>query len=151
MDTRIDHDSWQYVEIFDDKQKAIDYAVWMNFKYRLVKIVSGVFQDPKGAWCVCEEATREELGVSFTEELPSDYSDMTFKHIEGIASDHKLLSHWEAIKGMISVMDGEILRFLVAHKIPLEKFIRHELAARGYNKDHRWCGFDEAKKIWLEE
>ena len=151
MDRRIKEPSWKYVEIFDDKQKVIDYAVWMNFKYRLARIVSGVFQDSEGSWCVCEEATREELGVSFTEVLPESYVDITFEHIQKIASDQDSLKQWEVIKGMVSVMDGEILRFIIHAKIPLVKFIRHELALRGFDKDHRWCGFDKAKKIWLEK
>jgi hypothetical protein len=34
-------------------------------------------------------------------------------------------------------MNGKLLRFLLHTKIPLEKLIRHELASRGYDKNHR--------------
>ncbi len=61
------------------------------------------------------------------------------------------LPHWETITGMFSVADGEILRYLLYAKIPIEMFVRHELASRGYDKNHRWCGFDKAEKIWLTD
>jgi hypothetical protein len=48
------------------------------------------------------------------------------------------------------VADGEILRFIISHKVPLDKIIRHELACRGYDQNSRWCGFEEARKIWLK-
>lgn len=51
---------------------------------------------------------------------------------------------------MFSIADGEVLRFILALNIPLEKFIRYELAARGYDEDHKWVGFPQAKKIWLK-
>jgi len=28
--------------------------------------------------------------------------------------------------------------------------IRYELAARGYDKDHKWVGFEKAEEVWLE-
>jgi hypothetical protein len=52
---------------------------------------------------------------------------------------------------MVSTIDGEILRFIIAHNIALDKIIRHELALRGYDENHRWCGFDKAREIWLNE
>ncbi len=33
-------------------------------------------------------------------------------------------------------------------KISLEKLIRHELACRGYDENHRWVGFNKAHEIW---
>jgi len=82
--------------------------------------------------------------------LPKDYSKMTYDDIRHIRMDKDLLSHWYSIFGMFSVIDGEILRYLLHANIPLEKLIRHELAGRGYDKNHRWCGFDEAGEIWLK-
>ena len=60
------------------------------------------------------------------------------------------LNHWEEIRGIYSIMDGELLRYILQSKIPLEKFIRFELASRGYDKDYRWCGFEKAEEIWLK-
>ena len=64
--------------------------------------------------------------------------------------DNDPLPHWENIIGMISVMDGEVLRYLLHSKLPIEKLIRFELAGRGYDENHRWCGFDKANDIWLK-
>jgi len=51
---------------------------------------------------------------------------------------------------MLSVIHGEVLRFILSAKIPLEKFIKYELACRGYDKDFQWVGFDKAEAIWLK-
>lgn len=64
--------------------------------------------------------------------------------------DTEPLSHWEIIQGMVSTIHGEILRFLIAMKIPFERFILWELANRGHDENHQWVGFDKAAEIWLK-
>ncbi|WP_452598444.1 hypothetical protein [Pontimicrobium sp. MEBiC01747] len=51
---------------------------------------------------------------------------------------------------MFSTMHGDYLRFLLHYKVPLEKFIRFELASRGYDGNFNWVGFDASEKIWLQ-
>ena len=46
---------------------------------------------------------------------------------------------------MFSVAHGETLRFILNTKIPLKRFIRYELACRGYDKNFKWVGFDKAE------
>lgn len=60
------------------------------------------------------------------------------------------MHRWESITGMFSVVEGEILQYLLRAKIPIEMFIRYEPAARGFDKNHHWCGFDMAEEIWLQ-
>ena len=36
-----------YLDIFDTEEKAIDHAMWLNFKYRIAGIVFGVIPGPK--------------------------------------------------------------------------------------------------------
>ena len=139
-----------YLDLFDNKQKAIDHCIWLNFKYRISGIRFGVLYGPDNNWAVCEEATADEMEMTFLDILPKDYTQMTYDDIRHIRMDKDSLSHWESIFGMFSVADGEILRYLLHAKIPLEKLIRHELADRGYDKNHRWCGFDKANEIWLK-
>ncbi len=67
-----------------------------------------------------------------------------------IGMDINPLSHWESIEGMFTRTNGEILRFILSHKIPLEMFIRYELACRGHDENHKWVGFEKAEKIWLK-
>lgn len=143
--------SYKFVDFFQNKDKAIDYAMWMNFKYRVAKIKSGIIDGPADNWGVLEEATLTEIDKTFLDVLPKDYSNMAYKHIEQISMDDNPLQHWEAIQGMISIMDGEVLRFILHTKIPLEKFIRYELAGRGHDENHRWCGHQKACKIWLKK
>ena len=130
-------------------QKALDEALWINFRHRTTDYRVGVIESVKGGYIIAHPDHSLFEGEHF-EMLPSDYSDMTYKHIASIAMDYDPLKHWEEIRGMVSVMDGEIVRFILDKKVPLEKFIRYELACRGYDKNHKWCGFEKAKKIWLK-
>ena len=77
------------------------------------------------------------------EALPEDHSNMTYDHIRHIGVDEDPLVHFEKIKGMFSVMHGEILRFILSHRVPLERFIRFELASRGHDENHQWVGFEK--------
>ncbi|QTE23316.1 hypothetical protein [Polaribacter cellanae] len=140
-----------YLDLFDNKQKAIDHCMWLNFKYRISGIRFGVLHGSENNWVVCEEATAQEMEMEFLDILPKDYSEMTYDDIRHIKMQYDPLRHWEDLTGTFSVMDGELLRFLLHAKIPLEKLIRHELAGRGYDENHRWCGFDRASEIWLKE
>ena len=65
--------------------------------------------------------------------------------------DEDPLHHWEDIRGVFSVVDGELLRYILHTKIPLEKFIRFELAIREYDEHFNWVGFDKSERIWLTD
>ncbi|WP_335974057.1 hypothetical protein [Gaetbulibacter jejuensis] len=140
-----------FLDVFDDQQKAIDHAMWLNFKYRIAGIVFGVIHGPEDNWGVCEQATASEMEMTFLDILPKDYSELSYKQLDTIRQDEESLPFWSALVGLVSTADGEILRFILENKIPLNKLIRHELASRGYDKNHRWCGFDRAREIWLDE
>jgi len=137
-----------YLDVFDSQDSAIDHAIWLNFKYRIAKITFGIIPHPNRKWAVCEEATANELGAVFLDILPKDYSEFSYKKLDTIRQEEEPFPHWERIIGMISVVDGEILRFILETKIPLDRIIRHELALRGFDKNHRWCGFNKAREIW---
>lgn len=139
-----------YLDFFKNEQKAIDHAIWLNFKYRIAGIVFGVIHGPERNYGVCEEATLEELEMKFLDILPKDYSELTYRQLDHIAMDDNPLPHWEQIRGMISVVDGEILRYILHNNIPIHRLIRHELASRGFDENHRWCGFENARKIWCK-
>ena len=140
-----------FLDVFNKQQKAIDHCLWLNFKYRIANITFGIINGPDKNYAVCEEATAEEMELRFLDILPSDYSDLNYKQLDVIRQDQELLPFWESIIGIVSVVEGDILRFILDKKIPLDKIIRHELALRGFDKNHRWCGFDKARDIWLEE
>ena len=61
--------------------------------------------------------------------------------IRHIRMDNDSLPSWDKIIGLFSIADGEILRYILHAKIPLEKLIRHELAERGYDENHRVARF----------
>ncbi|WP_146106971.1 hypothetical protein [Polaribacter porphyrae] len=88
--------------------------------------------------------------MDFLDILPKDYSNMNYDNIRHIRMDKEPLPHWEEINGILSTMDGEILRFLIHSKIPIENLIRFELAGRGFDKNHRWIGFSKSFEIWLK-
>lgn len=126
-----------YLDIFDSQEKAIHHCIWLNFKYRIAKITFGIINGPDNNFAVVEEATAKEMEMSFLDILPKDYTEMSYDAIRHMRMDKEPLPHWEEINGMLSTMDGEILRFLIHSKIPLEKLIRFELAGRGFDKNHR--------------
>jgi len=134
----------------NDFQKAIDEAVWINFSHRTTDYRVGVIECEEGG-CIIAHPNHSVFEKQYFEPLTSDYSDMSYDHIASIGMDKEPLKHWEEIRGMVSVVDGELLRFILAKNVPLEKLIRYELAARGYDKDHKWCGFEKAKKVWLTD
>ncbi len=151
MDTGVDTSPWEPIGSFTDRQKAIEYAQWLNFKHRLSHITFGVHQDQRGVLRVFNSIIRDELDVSFTETIPEDCCELSYADLERLGADTNPLEHWSEIRGMMSTLDGDVLRFILDMKVPLEKFIRSELANRGFDKDHRWCGFEKAKEIWLTE
>lgn len=132
-----------------DRQKALDHAVWLNFFYRTQTKRYGVIQSIHGDYFVVYTDHPSFEGETF-ETLPNDYTEMSFQEIEKIGMDEAPHDHWETIKGMVSVLHGEILRFLIAMKVPLERFIRWELACRGFDTNHKWVGFEKASEIWLK-
>jgi len=133
---------------FPSRQKAIDQALWQNHNHRYDDN-HGVVPTSKGGYMVVSKDhpsfTKREFEI-----FVDDYSGMDYMHIRQIAMDEDPLNHFEEIRGMFSVLHGEILRYILEVKIPLDKFIRYELANRGYDKDHKWCGFEKAKEIWLK-
>lgn len=140
----------KHLELFHDRQKAIDQAMWLSFVHRTKGWTFGVVQSVEGGWFVTER-THPSFDESDFTSLPKDCANMDYNHIKRIGMDTEPLEHWEEIKGMFSVANGETLRFILHNSVPLERIIRFELAARGYDKDHRWVGFEKAKEIWLNE
>ncbi|KGL59145.1 hypothetical protein PHEL85_3419 [Polaribacter sp. Hel1_85] len=125
--------------------------MWLNFKYRIAGIIFGVIPGTKRNFAVCEQATLDDIENSFLDILPQDYSELSYRKLDAIRQDEESLPYWESIIGMVTTMDGEILRYILENKIPLDRIICHELVLRGFDKNHRWCGFDKAREIWVSE
>lgn len=141
-----------FCEFESNLSKAIDMAVYGNFTARNLQLNNfTVIEGPDEDYAVVNNKALESFEEALIFKLHDDYAKMQFHHIEAIYTDNNPLRHWETIKGIFATQHGEILRFILAMKIPLEKFIRYELASRGHDKDHHWVGFEEARKIWLED
>ena len=130
-------------------QKAKDLAIWLSFKHRVEGKIFGVVPSIDKGYIVTDINHPTFKGEDF-ETLPKDYSNMTYKDIRHIGMDENPLAHWEEIKGTFAVMHGEHLRFILAYKVSLEKFIRNELANRGHDENHKWVSFEKAEEIWLK-
>jgi len=138
------------VTVFEDKQKAIHSCIWENFVHRAIGTKFCVVAHPNNKWAVCKESFA--LDMEFIQEIISnDYTSLSYDEISHIRMDKNPLLAWEEIAGMFSIADVNILRFILHSKIPLEKLIRYELAARGHDKNINWVGFEKAKEIWLSE
>jgi hypothetical protein len=131
-------------------QKALDKAVCINFEHQTSSYRVRVIGDVENGYDVVKSSSSKIREQDF-EPLATDYTEMTYDHIASIGEDFTPLKHWEEICGAFQVIDGEILRFILAFKVPLEKIIRYELACRGHDKNHEWVGFEKAQKIWLTE
>jgi hypothetical protein len=82
-----------YLDIFENQEKAIHHCLWLNFKYRIAKINFGITLDPNKNWAVVEEATAKEMEMDFLDILPKDYSSMSYDDIRLIRMDRELLPH----------------------------------------------------------
>jgi len=138
------------IRSYPSKQKAIDHAVYLNFQHRHKEDRFGVIRDTEGDFQIVP-ANHPEIQKRAYLRLPDSYAFMDYTHLCEIAQDGDPLSFWEAIRGMVSTLDGDVLRYLLHMKIPLEKFIRYELASRGYNDTYQWVGYENATLLWLIE
>jgi len=136
-------------DVFYDKEKAMRQALWLSFKNRITKTEFGVVRYKNNTWAVIESEVADSVGFPF-EKMSRDYSDISYDIIRDIKMDEEPLQHLEELLGVFSVMDGELLRYILHAKIPLEKLIRYELAIRGFDKNHVWCGFEKAEDVWLK-
>jgi len=132
-----------------NKSKAMDNALWLNFEHRTTGKIYGVVQSIDHSYLVVPTGHPTVTGETF-EVLPNSYSTMGYDRIAEIFADRNPLWFWEELKGTLATLNGELLRYLLAYDIPLEKLIRYSLSARGYDKEMQWVGFDKAKQIWLK-
>ncbi len=127
---------------FKSKQKANDLAIWKSFCSRTQGREYHVAGNKTSGYYL--------IPVSNGNPKTQSYEAMDYDHIESIRSDIEPIEHWEKILGLFSSSSGEVLRFILKHDVPLVKFIRFELASRGFNEDHYWVGFEKARKVWLQ-
>ena len=138
-----------YLEFYDNLDKARDRALWLEFEHRNVPKQFVVIDGPENNYAVADLHTAEEMDiVHHYYSLPENYQHWTYGDLKGIAGDPEMLEHWENILGKFSVMEGELLKFILKYQLPLEKIIRHELGCRGFDADNRWIGFSESEKLW---
>ncbi|GAB5417029.1 MAG: hypothetical protein Crog4KO_18950 [Crocinitomicaceae bacterium] len=148
MDKGIDNIAVVYGE---NQLKAIDDAVYRNFLARrkgITPFYAVAFNDTKNL--MVSDDILEIMDKVIVHPLFSDYVDLGYDHIDNIAEDIDPLAHWAEIEGVFGSMDGEVLRFILHMKIPLEKFIRHELAVRGHDENYNQVGLEKAREVWMK-
>lgn len=136
--------------IFNNQFKAIDTAKWLNFIDRNDTFTYAVCSHGKHEFRVTEIYIGKRKPSAYLDILPADYGQMSYDHIGSIYSDVDPLPHMEDIKGMFSILNNQILLFILQEKIPLEKFLKKELASRGYDNHNIFVGFKAAEKLWLK-
>lgn len=133
---------------FPTLQKAKDFAKWNNFQHSFYDQQKFYAVDGPEHYAVINQEMLEELEATGGYELPSSYEHMTWEEVKVLYQDKDVLEHWEKLIGSIQSMDGRMLRFILQMKIPLHLLICYELAARGYDKQIQWVGFEKAEEIW---
>lgn len=140
------------LEFVDDFNKAIDRAVWLQFQCRKEGTKFVVYDGPEDNFAVSDLQTADDMEmVAHSYSIVDSYKDLSYEKLESLSKDSDPLPHWEELLGRFSVMEGELLRFILQYQIPVEKIIRHELANRGFDQNNMWVGFDTAKEIWQVE
>ena len=136
--------------IFSNRFKAIDTAKWLNFIDRSDEYFYVVCKHGQHGFAVRELETTGQKPSSWLDIIPANYSKMGYEHLASIFSDSDPLPHMEDIRGMFSILNNQILLFILKEKLPLEKFIKKELASRGYDNHNLFIGFKAAEKLWLK-
>lgn len=138
----------EFLKPFASRQKAVDSALWLTFKYRMEQKVFGVqWLRKTNQHQVVELENRKRRSLL---KFPGNYVHLHYLQISDICMDKNPLPHWEELRGMLATTDGEVLRFILEYRLPIEKFIRFELASRGYDQNEQWVGFEKAYEIWLK-
>ena len=140
------------LEFYDNLDKARDRALWLEFEHRNVPKQFVVFDGPEdnNNYFVADIQTAQEMEIKHQYySLPENYQHWTYGDLKGIAGDPEMLSHFEELLGKFSVMEGNLLKFILKYQLPLEKIIRHELGCRGFD-DNNWVGFQESEKYWMK-
>lgn len=136
--------------IFINQFKAIDLAKWLNFIDRNDSYTYGICQHGNHQFRVTEIDMAHKKPSSWLDIIPKNYARMSYEHLASIFSDVDPLSHMDDIRGMFCTLNNQILLFILQEKIPLEKFIKKELASRGYDNHNTFIGFKAAEKLWLK-
>ncbi len=148
MDTAISN----VCNLHEDVHRAIDEALWLNDKTKGIEnILFSVIEGPENNYAVVSSDVLDMFENPSIQKLYDNYTHLSFQTINWIRQDPNPLDHWEEIGSLFSNIDGDILRFIISLNIPLEKFIRYELGARGYDKNGAWIGFEESKELWTKE
>lgn len=137
-----------FFQVCNSLEEAIHWAVWLEFIHRNQAHRFGVVDGPE-SYSAVNQAMADELEVSFFQDLEEDIEHVSYPQLKAVAKAQEPAPFWEALLGSFSTLDSAVLRFVLEHKVPLEKLIRLELAHRGVDKQGDWCGFDRAERIWL--
>ncbi|NMR34931.1 hypothetical protein HIO71_12115 [Chryseobacterium aquaticum] len=139
------------LEFYSTLDKARDRALWLEFEHRDIPKHFVVFDGPENNFAVADLQTTEEMEITHHYySLPENYQHWTYGDLKGIAGDPEMLSHFEELLGKFSVMEGDLLKFILKYQVPLDKIIRYELGCRGFDADNRWIGFTESEKVWQQ-
>ena len=141
------------VEFYNNLDKARDRALWLEFEHRDIPKHFVVFDGPEDnfAFVVADYQTAQEMDISHHYySLPENYQHLSYGDLKGIAGDPEMLEHWENLLGKFSVMESQLLMFILKYQVPLEKIIRHELGCRGFDSQNRWIGYTESEKEWQQ-
>lgn len=137
-----------FFQACDTLEEARDWALWLNFIHRHQPQAFGVVEGPE-RYSAVNQTMADELDTSFLQGLEQDYTKLAYGHLKHVAKAEEPAPFWEELTGLFTTVNGEILRFVLEHSLPLGMLVRLELANRGYDQNGNWCGFDHAESLWL--
>lgn len=135
---------WEY----QTKQEAIDYALWLNFRYHSNDTYFVV--DGPEHYAVVNQLMLSELGGNATYDVPDSYQSLDWDVLTQMKQREELPSHWNTLFSALSGIGSEVLHFMITYKVSIALLMCHELALRGCDTQGQWVGFDTSDKIWKE-
>lgn len=133
---------------FNNLYCAIDYASWENFVRGSKQFK--VFERHKNLYIVEEVVTGSKKRKGLIQISEPYYENLSYDHLKSVSKEFELERFMENIKGAFSNMSNQELLFILNKRIPIIKFIRLEIANRGFDEHNDWVGFTAAEKIWCK-
>lgn len=134
---------WEYQTL----EEAIDWALWLNFRYHLKNEVFSVVDGPE-YYSVVNQSMLSDLDTDKTYKLPKNNAVLTWNRLTQMKKQESLPSNWETLWSAFRGIGSEVLHFAVHYQISFRLLLCHELASRGLDHTGKWIGFEKAEEYW---
>ena len=136
-----------YYATLDDATVAYHFE---TFKYRRAGLVFCVIPMEDGLYAVTEKDKAEELGWKNVLHPDSElnFESLNFDRLDEIYDNNRRPHFWDQLERTLSMVDRDLLIFIIQTQFPIEQFIRHYLMRQSVNTDNRIISKVQARILW---